>query len=73
MTLKLSLIASIKTGDFIKRTSNAQALLMGNVPALEVITVHVGSLFQQQTVCYSSFNSEQFGAAPGLHQTKGTS
>ncbi|XP_021267797.1 uncharacterized protein LOC110406086 [Numida meleagris] len=59
MTLKLSLIASIKTGDFIKRTSNAHALLMGNIPAPEVITVRVGSLFQQQTVLYSSFNSVQ--------------
>lgn len=73
MTLKLSLIASIKTGDFIKHASNARAPLTGNIPALEVITVRVGSLFQQHTVCYSSFTSVQFGAAAGLHHAKGIS
>lgn len=73
MTLKPSLIASIKTGDFIKHTSKPHALPMGSIPAPEVITVRVGSFFQQQTVCYSSFKSVQFGAAPGLHQTKGIS
>lgn len=71
MTLKPSLIASIKTGDFIKHTSNAHALPMGSIPAPEVITVRVGSFFQQQTVCYSSFKSVQFRAAPGTASNQG--